>query len=438
MVFIPRQKVASFRDIVQNRGKCMQHLFDSSKKIHAPLADRMRPQNLDEIVGQEHLLGPRAVLRSLIDNDRLCSFILWGPPGSGKTTLALLIAQSSGAHFVKLSAVNAGVKDIRHIIDRAREELKLYHKKTILFIDEIHRFNKAQQDALLPAVEGGDVILIGATTENPSFEVNAALLSRSRVFVLHPLSQSALERIFDRALSDRERGIRIDGISFLPTAKDVLLSYANGDARTLLNILELVSILAHQKGIIEVDLPILEEAAQNKMLRYDKAGDEHYAVISAFIKSMRNSDPDAALYWLARMIDAGEDPLFIARRMIVFSSEDIGNADSQALIVANAVAAAAHMIGMPEARITLAQGVVYLAEAPKSNRSYAALNLAMEDVKEYGNLQIPLHLRNATTQLMKDLDYGKGYRYAHDFENKKTDMQCLPDELKERKYLQLH
>ncbi len=414
----------------------MDDLFDSTlqKKDFSPLADRMRPRKLQEIIGQEHVLGEGRVLRELIEQDELRSLIFWGPPGVGKTTIASVIAQHTGATFIPLSAVSAGVKDVRKVVDSALESLKFHGKKTILFLDEIHRFNKAQQDALLPAVEQGMIILIGATTENPSFEVNAALLSRSRVFVLHALSHEDLSLIIDVALSDDVRGLGGQHLSIVDDAREFLIQAVNGDARTLLNVLELASFLLAQKQEKELTTSILSESMQQKALRYDRAGEEHYNVISAFIKSMRNSDASAALYWLARMIDAGEDGVFIARRMVVFASEDIGNVQPTALVVANAVMQATHAIGMPEARINLAQGTVYLAECKKSNRSYVAFGKAMEDVKAHGNLAVPLHLRNASTKLMKELEYGKGYKYAHDFEEGTTDMQCMPDELKGKKY----
>lgn len=418
----------------------MADLFDAQLegKEYAPLAERMRPRTLEEIIGQEHLLGEGKILRQLIEQDALRSLIFWGPPGVGKTTIASVIAQHTGACFVPLSAVSAGVKEARKVIEDAANNLKFHKKKTILFLDEIHRFNKAQQDALLPAVEQGVIILIGATTENPSFEVNSALLSRSRVLVLNALSRTALQNILEAALTNTEHGLGRDRFVIGEKEKEFLIQGAQGDARTLLNVLEFASVILARQGKRDITLEVLSESMQQSSLRYDKAGEEHYNVISAFIKSMRNSDASAALYWLARMIDAGEDPLFIARRMIVFASEDIGNAQATALVVANAVAHAVHFIGMPEARINLAQGVVYLAECKKSNRSYAALNKAMEDVKKYGNLPVPLHLRNAVTGLMKDLNYGKGYKYAHDFEKSITDMQCLPDDLKDRNYFENH
>lgn len=394
----------------------------------------MRPTTIDEIVGQDHILGQGKVLRTLIEKDQLRSIIFWGQPGTGKTTIASVIARSTGADFVALSAVNTGVKEARVVIEKAKDSLKFHHKRTILFIDEIHRFSKSQQDAFLPAVEDGTIILIGATTENPSFEVNSALLSRSRVFVLNALNDEALSHILDRGLnmvSEMESGA--DPISLDETARRALIDASNGDARTLLNMLEYALLLIGDKKVI--GLPVVQEAIQQSMLRYDKNGEEHYNVISAFIKSMRNSDANAALYWMARMIMAGEDPLFIARRMVVFASEDVGLADPKAIMVATSVFQAVHAIGMPEARIPLAHCAVYLSKAPRNNSAYMGIEAALSDAKEHGNLPVPLHLRNAPTKLMKDLDYGKGYQYAHDFKEKIADMQCMPDELKDRRYL---
>lgn len=441
-------------------------LFDSriQNKAHSPLADRMRPTTIDEIVGQEHILGQGKVLRTLIEKDQLRSIIFWGPPGTGKTTIASVIARTTGAEFVALSAVNTGVKEARTVIEKAKDSLKFHQKRTILFIDEIHRFSKSQQDAFLPAVEDGTIILIGATTENPSFEVNSALLSRSRVFVLNALDEQALSHILDRGLKmvSKDRGqaqvlgigsgtdcaaaeTEPDLISFDETVRHALIDASNGDARTMLNILEYAALLSGEmvsdtNSLREtepdpISLEVIQEAVQQSMLRYDKGGEEHYNIISAFIKSMRNSDPDAALYWMARMITAGEDPLFIARRMVVFASEDVGLADPKAIMVATAVFQAVHAIGMPEARISLAHCAVYLSKASRNNSAYMGIESALKDAKEYGNLPVPLHLRNAPTNLMKELNYGKGYQYAHDFDEKKTDMQCMPDELKGRRYL---
>ena len=412
-------------------------LFDSriQNKSHAPLADRMRPTTIDEIVGQEHILGPGKVLRTLIEKDQLRSIIFWGPPGTGKTTLASVIARTTGAIFVALSAVNTGVKEARAVIEKARDSLKFHHKRTILFIDEIHRFSKSQQDAFLPAVEDGTIILIGATTENPSFEVNSALLSRSRVFVLNALNNDSLAKILDRAVNDTEHGLGSMNFSFDDASRNALIDSSNGDARTLLNILEYVAALHNESGDSMVNIQTVQDAIQQSLLRYDKGGEEHYNVISAFIKSMRNADADAALYWMARMIEAGEDPLFIARRMVVFASEDVGLADPKAIMVATAVFQAVLAIGMPEARIPLAHAAVYLSKAPRNNTAYLGIEAALKDAKEHGNLPVPLHLRNAPTNLMKDLNYGKGYKYAHDFEEKRTDMQCMPDMLKGKKYL---
>ncbi len=407
--------------------------FNENLKRNAPLADKMRPQDFNEFFGQEELVGKDSPLRQAIQSDALASLIFWGPPGSGKTTLARIIACKTKAHFAKFSAVTSGVKDIRKAILEAKNRLKFHQKRTILFIDEIHRFNKAQQDALLPYVEDGTVILIGATTENPSFEVIAPLLSRSAVYVLKPIGPKAMEQILLKALRDKERGLGKLKIKIEKEALQKLIAYADGDARAGLNGLEFAcSYLAAQnkKSLKGSDLAkILEKHA----LRYDKKGEAHYNLISAFIKSMRDSDPDGALYWLARMIESGEDPRFIARRMVIFASEDIGNAEFRALLVANTVARAVEYVGLPEAQINLAQGVTYLATAKKSNASYYALLEAKKDAQK-GSFGVPIHLRNAVTSLMKNLGYGKGYKYAHNFKDSKVKQSHFPKEIGEKKY----
>jgi len=400
----------------------------------APLAERMRPRTLDEYVGQTRVLGPGRLLQQISAQQTLPSLILWGPPGCGKTTLAHLLAQTAQAPFAAFSAVLSGVKELRQVLDEAREQRRLHGKPTILFVDEIHRFNKAQQDAFLPHVEKGLIVLLGATTENPSFEVIAPLLSRTRVVVLEPLSADDLLLLLRRALQDEERGLGAQHLSADEEALLFLAQHSQGDARVALNTLEVAATLAAQKGTARLDLPLVEEAAQHKALLYDKGGEEHYNVISAFIKSLRGSDPHAAVYWLMRMLEAGEDPLFIVRRMVIFAAEDIGNADPHALPLAVAVKDAVHFVGLPEARIPLAQAATYLATAPKSNASYQAMLAALADVKQYGPLPVPLHLRNAPTKLMKGLGYGKGYRYAHEYEGAVIDQQHLPDALRERRY----
>jgi putative ATPase len=407
---------------------------DRIRQREAPLADRMRPRTMEEFVGQAHLVAPGRLVREMIDGQRLHSLILWGPPGSGKTTLALLVARSTQAHFVHFSAVLSGVRELRDVIAEAKDQLQLHGRRTILFVDEIHRFNKAQQDAFLPYVEDGTVVLIGATTENPSFEVIAPLLSRTSVLVLEPLTQEDIRGLLERALADPERGLGQHSLRIEPAALEFLADHARGDARLGLNALEAAADLATVEGRDAIDLKLAEEAAQHRALLYDKAGEEHYNVISAFIKSMRDSDPDAAVYWLMRMIEAGEDPLFIARRMIIFAAEDIGNADPQALQVAVAAKDAFHFVGLPEGRIPLAQAVTYLASAPKSNASYLAMCAAAEDVKQHGALPVPLHLRNAPTPLMKALGYHHGYRYAHDYPGHVVEQQHLPDKLRGRRY----
>jgi len=396
-----------------------------------PLAERMRPQTLAEFVGQEHLLGKDKLLNRLIQQQYIPSLLLWGPPGSGKTTLARILARSSGADFVFFSAVLSGVKEIRQIVDQARTSKEEGNQATILFVDEIHRFNKSQQDAFLPHVESGLLTLIGATTENPSFNVIAPLLSRCRVLVLNPLTAADLQEITRRALEDSVKGLGNQPLNFEEGALDHLISVADGDARNLLNTLEIVASLVppDKKGQYHVSLAAVEEAIQRKTLRYDADGEEHYNLISALHKSLRDSDPDGALYWLCRMLAAGEDPLYVARRMIRFASEDIGNADPQALPLAMAARDSYHTLGTPEGELALAQAAVYLATAPKSNATYAAYNMVMADIKRTGSLPVPLHIRNAPTRLMKDLGYGKGYQYAHDNDQGLVAQEHLPEEL---------
>jgi len=402
----------------------------------APLAARMRPANFGEFVGQEHIVGEGRVLRKSIEADQLPSIILWGPPGSGKTTLANIIASVTKSHFSPISAVASGVADLRRIVDEARERHALYQQRTILFIDEIHRFNKAQQDAILPYVENGTVTLIGATTENPSFEVISPLLSRSRVFTLNALTEEQVKLLVQRAIEDEERGIGKMKVELDKDAFDFLLVMSNGDARVALNALELAAstIAPSEDGKRHIELSAVEDAIQHRALLYDKAGEEHYNIISALHKSLRGSDPDAALYWLGRMLEAGEDPLYIARRLIRFASEDVGMADPQALVVATSAQQAVHFIGMPEGNLALAQAVVYLATAPKSNSLYTAYSNVQQDVEKTRNDPVPFHLRNPVTGLMKNIGYGKGYKYAHNFPEHFVEQQNLPDSLQGKKY----
>ncbi len=399
-----------------------------------PLADRMRPSSLDEFVGQERLLGAGKALRKAIEAGRLSSMLFWGPPGVGKTTLAQIAANQSGAKFYSFSAVMAGVKEIREVSVKAREDLKFSGTRTILFLDEIHRFNKAQQDYLLPHVEKGDLILIGATTENPSFEVNSALLSRMRVFILDPLGPKDIETIIARALQDEGRGLGKMALFMGVRARDLLVSLAGGDARNTLNILEAAANLSEMNGQKEIDTTTVQEAAQRRNLLYDRAGEEHYNLISALHKSLRDSDPDAGLYWMGRMIEGGEDPLYIARRLVRFASEDVGLAAPQALEQTVAAYQACRFIGLPECALALAQVVVYLAMAPKSNSLEAAYIDIKEEIKKSGSLPSPLHIRNAPTNFMKNIGYGRGYKYAHDFPGAVVEQEHMPEELKGRRF----
>ncbi len=409
---------------------------EEQKMQQAPLATRMRPNNLNTFVGQEHILGKGRVLRKAIESDRIPSVILWGPPGCGKTTLAFIIANSTGAHFSPVSAVSASVADLRRIVAQAKERRQVQLQKTILFIDEIHRFNKTQQDAVLPYVEDGTVTLIGATTENPSFEVTSPLLSRTRVLPMKPLTEEELQVLILRALRDRFQGIGELSAELAPDAMNHLIALSNHDARVALNTLEMAALSTppDDEGRRLISLPTVEDALQHRAVLYDKAGEQHYDIISALHKSMRGSDPNASLYWLTVMLEAGEDPLYIARRLVRFASEDVGMADPQALVIAMAAQQAVHFIGMPEGNLALAEAAVYLATAPKSNSLYEAYSRIQEEIKQGASESVPLPLRNPVTPLMKDLGYGEDYRYAHDYPGHFVEQQHLPDSLKDKQF----
>ena len=420
----------------QPSGLSLFHVPESTDQSGAPLAERMRPQDFAEFLGQDEIVAMDRPLRRAIETDTLSSVILWGPPGTGKTTLAKIIARHTKAEFVLFSAVTSGIADLREIVKAAERRRATYHQRTILFVDEIHRFNKAQQDAFLPHVEQGTIILLGATTENPSFEVIAPLLSRSIIVVLQPIADDAMGRIIDRALANTEMGLGQYHAELSDGARRRLIAFGNGDARLALTALEFVvrQTPPVPNGRVLVTEEALDAAMLTKALRYDRAGEEHYNLISAYIKSLRDSDPDGALYWLARMLEGGEDPKFIARRMVIFASEDIGNAAPQALLLATAVFQAVERVGLPEAQINLAQGTTYLATSPKDNASYIGLLEARQDARELGNLEVPLHLRNAVTSLMRDIGYGRGYRYTHDDPSASIEQTHLPEPLKGKRY----
>lgn len=409
-------------------------LFQEQTTMSSPLASRLRPETLDDYVGQEHLVGPGKILRQMIQKDNISSMIFWGPPGVGKTTLARIIAHMTHASFIDFSAVTSGIKEIKDVMKQAEESRRM-GGKTIVFVDEIHRFNKAQQDAFLPYVEKGSILLIGATTENPSFEINSALLSRCKVFVLQALKTEDMEKLLHHALTDK-RGFGNQNIQIGEDLLHAIAVFANGDGRMALNTLDMAVLNGeiHEDGSISVKEEILEQCTGKKMLLYDRKGEEHYNLISALHKSMRNSDPDAAMYWLSRMLEAGEDPLYVARRLIRFASEDIGLADSHALPLAVSAYQACHFIGMPECSVNLAQAAVYLSMAPKSNALYVGYGKASADAQKMLYEPVPLHIRNGVTDLMKEMHYGEGYEYAHDTKEKLTAMSCLPESLEGRRY----
>jgi putative ATPase len=413
-----------------------EHQAEEMQAQEAPLATRMRPTSLNTFVGQEHIIGPGRVLRKAVESGKIPSMILWGPPGSGKTTLAYIIANMTGANFCPISAVSASVNDLRRVIEEAKGRFQMNMQKTILFIDEIHRFNKTQQDAVLPYVEDGTITLIGATTENPSFEVTSPLLSRSRVMPLKPLTDEQIQVILTRALRDTLRGLGHLNVEVAPEALGNLTTMSNHDARIALNTLEMAALSTppDEQGKRYITLPTIEDALQHRALQYDKGGDQHFDIISALHKSMRGSDPDASLYWLAKMLDAGEDPLYIARRLVRFASEDVGMADPQALVIAMAAQQAVHFIGMPEGNLALAEAVVYLATAPKSNSLYEAYSRAHQEVTKGPSEAVPMHLRNPVTPLMQEMGYGKDYKYAHNYPDHFVEQQNLPDRLQGSKY----